>query len=112
MKNQDKLKVSQWCEDQKYIMEPDCYGGEECDKLKPRWATSYPKEGKVYEGDLLDFKFEASYFPPGSRITIEIPFCPNCGDRADQNGYGESHKEWPDCLCGFSWTKWAFDNFS
>lgn len=75
--------------------------------------TSYPKHGDEEDGEILKLEIPASMMPPGSRITIEVPVCPECGDPSDMNGDdGEEHKEWPACRCGFSWSKWASDNFA
>jgi hypothetical protein len=77
--------------------------------------TSYPKHGDEEDGETLKLEIPARSMPPGSRVTIEVPVCPKCGDPADMNvGSGETpdFKEWPDCQCGFSWKKWAEDNFS
>ena len=107
------MKNLEYCERQTFVMEPDCYAGESCDKLRPRWMTSYPKEGKEEDGETLKLEMPAAMFPPGTRVTIEVPVCPKCGDPADMNGSdGKSHKNWPRCDCGFSWTKWVKDTFS
>lgn len=75
--------------------------------------TSYPKEGDEEDGETLKLEMPAQQHPPGTRVTIEVPCCPECGDPADINGSdGTMHKEWPDCDCGFSWSKWVRDNFS
>ena len=107
------MKPLQFCERQTFWMEPDCYDGESCDKLRPRWMTSYPKHGKEEDGEVLKLEIDASSMPPGSRVTIEVPVCPKCGDPADiKVDCLEKHKEWPDCDCGFSWNEWAKNNFT
>jgi hypothetical protein len=77
--------------------------------------TSYPKEGDEEDGEILKLEIPAASMPPGSRVTIEVPCCPDCGDPADMNvGTGETpnHREWPSCRCGFSWKNWVEDNFA
>lgn len=84
-------------------MEPDC------DEERPRWMTSYPKEGDEEDGETLKLEIPAGRMPPGSRVTIEVPCCPKCGDPADMNE--TTGFDWPDCDCGFSWKDWAIENF-
>ena len=97
---------------QVFRQEPDCYDGDSCDQMRPRWMTSYPKEGDEEDGETLKLEIPAALMPPGSRVIIEVPGCPECGDSADINGLDELHKAWPDCDCGFSWNKWAQGNYS
>lgn len=100
-------------ESQSFRNEPDCYDGDSCDLLRPRWMTSYPKEGDVEEdSDILKLKLDARRMPPGTRITIEIPCCPECGESADSVEPKKRVREWPDCRCGFSWSKWATEEYS
>ena len=99
---------------QTFRQEPDCYDGKSCDLHRPRWMTSYPKEGDQEEGDVLKLEMPANKYPPGTRVTIELPSCPNCGDGADtwtEIGMKE-YREWPNCKCGFSWKKWVEANFA
>jgi hypothetical protein len=104
-----------YVERQTFRQEPHCYDGETCDQHRPRWMTSYPKEGDEEDGETLKLEIPATSMPPGSRVTIEVPCCPSCGDPADMNvGTGEtpSHREWPACRCGFSWKNWVEENFA
>jgi len=97
---------------QTYRMEPDCYDGERSDQMRPTWITSYPKEGDENIGATLDLKLSAPEFPPGTRIIIQVPMCPNCTIPADYGAQDFSGREWPDCECGFSWEKWAESQYS
>lgn len=75
--------------------------------------TSYPKEGDEEDGETLKLEIPAKMMPPGSRVTIEVPCCPECGDPADMRGDdGNGHTVWPKCSCGFSWRGWVEDNFA
>lgn len=96
---------------QTFRMEPYCYDGKSCDLLRPRWMTSYPKHGDEEDGEILKLEIPAKSMPPGSRITIEVPNCPNCGVPADMNEPKVFGRKWPKCDCGFSWTEWVMDNF-
>jgi len=90
-------------------MEPDCYDGDDCEDLRPRWNAGVEKEGDCSLGDQLTFL--AKHFPPGTRIVIETPICPNCDESADMNTPIEFGREWPDCDCGFSWSNWAREEY-
>lgn len=107
------MKTMQYVTRQDWHQEPYCYDGPGCDKQRPRWMTSYPKEGKQEEGKVLKLEIPAESLPPGSRVTIEIPCCPECGDPADINtDWNETYTVWPSCKCGFSWENWVNENFS
>src|ERR1051326_4893977 len=100
---------------QVFRQEPDCYDGETLDKHRPRWMTSYPKEGDEEDGEILKLEIDARTMPPGSRVTIEVPCCPKCGEPADMfcdPRPGTKRRLWPNCPCGFSWRKWVEQNFS
>lgn len=106
---------TRYTERQKFVMEPDHYDGVECDKTRPRWMTGYAKYGDEEHGETLEFSLSAANFPPGTKVTIEVPVCPKCGDPADfvTGGSGDTpQKEWPKCDCGFDWQKWSEDTYS
>ncbi len=88
-------------ERQTFWMEPDH------DETRPRWMTSYPKEGREEDGEFLKLDMDARRYPPGARVTIEVPCCPKCGDPADMNDKNKPVRKWPRCDCGFSWNKWS-----
>ena len=62
-----------YVERQTFRQEPYCYDGDSCDKHRPRWMTSYPKEGDEEDGEVLRLEIPATSMPPGSRVTIEVP---------------------------------------
>lgn len=102
-------KKIQFIERHMVWQEPDCYD----DGIRPRWMTSYPKHGKDEIGETLEWKLCAANFPPGTRVTIEIPVCPKCGDPADMmTDDSKDYNEWPNCKCGFSWKEWTINNYS
>ncbi len=95
-----------------FRQEPDCYDGKTCDKLRPRWMTSYPKEGDEEYGELLHIDLDARMMPPGTKVIIQIPVCPECGDPADMLTPNKRRRKWCNCGCGFSWAKWAEQKYS
>lgn len=101
-----KKKLLSFVERQTFWMAPDC------DEDRPRWMTSYPKEGNEEDGETLKLEIPAHLMPPGSRVTIEVPVCPECGDPADMNEPSRGEKKfWPKCECGFDWNKCAQENW-
>lgn len=103
-----KYQITQWAE-----MSPDVYGGAKCDKIVPRW-----KAGALSDmGDsdtLLILKLAARTFPPGTKITIEEPACPTCGELREPIYPMPSRKpifSGP-CTCGFDWDNWTQDQYS
>lgn len=103
----------QYVERQIFRQEPDCYDGPKSHGHRPRWMTSYPKEGDSEDGETLKMEIPAAMMPPGSRVTIEVPCCPKCGDPADTfTDCVKTYKKWPNCKCGFSWRKWTEENFA
>lgn len=99
-------------ESQSFRNEPDCYDGAKGNLLRPRWMTSYPKEGDEEDGEVLELKIDARRVPPGTRVTIEIPCCPECGEVADMREPKGRARKWPNCQCGFSWSKWAQEEYA
>lgn len=87
-------------------MAPDVYGGWSCDQVVPRWEC-------YAEGDRgSDFEkvvtLDASTFPPGTKIVISEPLCPQCDElREPINGNFIGP-----CRCGFDWDKWTSEQFS
>ena len=88
---------------------PDCYAGDDCDQIKHLWKTSC-------EGDMGDVGIEetlilsADIFPPGTRVRIEEPVCPDC-ERIPTPEPNEGG--WPSkCVCGFDWEAWTRNQYS
>lgn len=103
------MKKIDFTESDRIRMEPDCYAGEQCDLLRPRWIVGVEKEGDVELG--AEFRVSAKHFPPGTRLIIECPRCPDCGESSDMLAPMEFEGSWPDCDCGFSWADWARDQY-
>ena len=87
---------------------PDVYAGSECADIQPRWALDHGKGGVDHVSEI---KLNPSHFPAGTKITISVPECPNCQVPADFNHDPNSGKT-KNCLCGFDWPAWTFDEFS
>ena len=90
---------------------PDVYGGESGDQIIPRWSGSAAgdKDGDGPIGDTITLV--AKHFPPGTKVTVSVPECPECREPADfaidpQAGMMGA------CSCGFDWNEWARETFS
>lgn len=90
--------ATQW-----YEMKPDLYEGDPVgSEIKPRFEC-------FCEGDMQsDFEetvsFSAKDFPPGTKITVELPCCPECGQDV------ETCKELGDC--DFDWDNWVAGEYA
>jgi len=90
------------------VMKPDVYAGESCEGIEPRWMLQHEKEG---EEPVEDITLLPAHFPPGTRITISVPVCPDCSTPADFSHdfkTGVTGK----CECGFDWEAWTLSEFS
>ena len=95
----------QWAE-----MKPDTYAGDSCDEIEPRWEGH--AEGDKGDADTFDtMKLAAKTFPPGTKVVISVPCCPNCQETAD---FALNHKtgEMENCECGFDWPEWTRITYS
>ena len=84
-------------------MEPDLYAGNLCDEIRPRWIADVEKEGPTeIDGNI---ELDPSAYPPGTRILIQVPECPDCGIDAEFATDGK-------CECGFDWNAWRDGQYS
>lgn len=86
---------------------PDVYDGPNCDQHRARWVGS--AEGDMDgDGEISDtIALSAATFPPGTRVAISVPLCPDCGESADV-----ANDQTEKCECGFDWKAWANDRYS
>lgn len=94
-----KLRETSWAE-----LATDIYDGAECNEHRPRWMASVEKEGMVEIGPIVEL--DAEHFPPGTKIRIMEPVCPECGDTP-----WKDHAQWV-CSCGFNWKEWTEREYS
>lgn len=97
------------------IQSPDVYAGQNCDSHEPRWVGSADgdKEGAGPLSGTLSF--DASAFPPGTKIVIFEPKCPRCGETPYDYGdsrYGEVWERTWRCACDFDWREWSTTEFA
>lgn len=94
-------------------MRPDCYGGEGCDEVVPGWSTYADGDKQGEDGEEV-LTLAARTFPPGTRVTVEEPLCPQCGDlRCPKFPPPDDGPLYPDrCDCGFDWAAWTLERYS
>ncbi|WP_029066529.1 hypothetical protein [Labrenzia sp. DG1229] len=98
-------------ETQSAVQAPDIYDGPKCDQHRPQWTGSAEgdQDGPEPIGETIELA--ANTFPPGTRVTIEEPECPECGMvPTHMNKPGQSGN-W-ECDCDFDWKNWADEQFS
>ena len=76
----------------------DCYDGEKQDKHRKYWEAQ--TDGDMQSEVLDNIDFPSNLYPAGTKITVEIPSCPECYEDSDL------------CSCGFDWHGWVEDNYS
>lgn len=103
-----KTRETMWA-----TMKPDVYGGATGDQIVPRWHVF--ADGDKQSEDIHDaLDLPPGRFPPGTRIVIHEPACPQC----DQTRFPiyPMPKTGPlfasKCDCGFDWDKWVLEEFS
>lgn len=96
-----------------FTMEPDVYGGKSCDKIVPRWKC-FADGDKDSDHQTAPLKLDARLFPPGTKITVTVPACPECGE--PQALKYPTPKRGPvfvsKCRCGFDWDEWTRNEYS
>ncbi|SEG20891.1 hypothetical protein [Marinobacterium lutimaris] len=83
-------------------MRPDLYAGENADQMRPQWRTYC--EGDM-DGDFLDIlTLDAKRFPPGTKVLVLEPCCPECGQVVECCRTDDE--------CDFDWDEWVLDQYS
>ena len=91
----------------RYEMKPYIYGGDNMDKHIPQW-WGYAAGDKQDDTGPERITFNPKNYPPGTKITVEVPVCPRCGEvykNCMVRGYGEDE-------CDFNWKQWAEEQYS
>lgn len=84
-------------------MKPDIYGGDSCDQHVAAWECHAEGDMDAEHG-LKEIGLSAATFPPGTKIAISVPCCPDCGLNADFAQKGK-------CECGFDWKAWTEERY-
>lgn len=94
-------------------MHPDMYGGKGCDELVPRWWC-YADGDKDGDYEHRPLKLDAKLFPPGTRVSVREPVCPECGDARSPILPTPAKPPYfdPKCDCGFDWDAWVANEYS
>jgi hypothetical protein len=89
------------------IQKPNCYSGDDCDQIKPMWET-HCEGDKGDSGTEENLDIDSNLFPPGTRVTIAVPVCPEC---ATPNQQVNMSKGMEPCECGFDWKTWTENEY-
>lgn len=95
--NDLNYKTIMWAE-----MKPDLYDGENCDNIRSRFEIFCDGDMSSDYVDII--KLDASTFPPGTKVLVELPCCPECGMDVELCKTYES--------CDFNWEEWRDDCYS
>lgn len=103
-----KHEETMWAE-----MKPDVYGGKTCDRVVPGWSI-YADGDRVGEDNVPDLGLRARHFPPGTKVVVSEPVCPNCTERRSPKFPIPKHGPLygGPCDCGFDWDAWVLDQYS
>lgn len=94
-----------------FTMRPDMYGGENCDEMVPNWHC-YAAGDKDADDQTTPLILDPSSFPPGTKITVEEPACPQCGETRHIDPRPTPPRFDSKCECGFDWDAWVQNEFS
>lgn len=96
-----------------FTMQPDCYGGKTCDQIVPKWHC-YADGDKDSDYQYQPLLLDPRRFPPGTKIVVSEPVCPQCGDaRSPKHPEPKRGPLFdPKCDCGFDWESWTLNEYS
>lgn len=81
----------------------DCYGGESCEEHERHWWM-YAEGDRDSDRSADPLVLDIKYFPPGTKVTVEFPVCPDCGLHAGHDA--------DTCDCGFDWKNWVEEQYA
>jgi hypothetical protein len=90
------------------MQKPDVFDGPNHDQHRPQWVgeTEGGRDGsEAIEGNI---ELAPHTFPPGTKVSICEPVCPDCDEVPTLSGQSG---EWK-CGCDFDWKQWAEEQFS
>lgn len=87
-------------------MKPDVYSGENMDQHRARWHTHCDGDMDSEYSDAT-LALDPKLFPPGTKISVEVPRCPQC-DLPSEFVSEQTRL----CDCGFDWKTWTEDQYS
>ena len=85
----------------------DVYGGDSGNEHVP-YIESWC-EGDMDTETNKDISFDSKRWPVGTKLTVQVPMCPNPDCYVDAESQDEEGK----CSeCGFDWKNWAEEQYS
>ena len=84
-------------------VKPDVYGGSSCGQVIPMWEAH--ADGDM-DSDSFDhpITLDCTGYPPGTRVSVSVPCCPECGQQVELCRDDES--------CEFDWDEWILIKYS
>ena len=79
----------------------DCYAGKNCDEKRPLWKM-FAAGDMDHDETSENLVFDCTAFPPGTKITVEEPLCPKCGEV-----FGNCQSPSAYDQCDFDWDEWT-----
>lgn len=95
----------------------DCYSGENCDEVR-KYFEMYCSGDMDSDRSTDDITIALKDLPPGAKVTVEYPCCPDCGQERFDNlvfaggGCMEIRGHESECDCGFDWEQWVLERYS
>ena len=95
----------------------DVYAGPKCDEIGEHSFWVYCDGATDSSTDHQDITLKASQLPPGARIRVEYPCCPECGMIRQEIRECKDGKYYfvgfeSKCICDFDWEEWVKNEFS
>lgn len=91
-------------------LKADCYCGESFEEIEPEWHISCEGD-KDLSVDNQPIHLDIKNFPYGTKITVAVPCCPECGEMSDC--WLDKESKWiGKCDCGFDWESWIKNEYS
>lgn len=86
-------------------LKQDVYAGPNCDEKEPYWFYSGEMHGAENLGKRENLDFAPDAYPPGTKITVEVPYCPECSMPRITGEDKCECEEW-------DWNAWDLQEFS
>ena len=89
-----EMREIMWAE-----LKVDVYDGPSCDQHRKYWNARC--DGDMGDESTPDpILLDVQFFPPGTKVTVLVPVCPECGMDSG------------DCGCGYDWKAWVEQQYS
>lgn len=87
----------------------DTYGGDSCEEHIPYWRV-YAEGDRDDNTQSTPLILDLKAFPVGTKVTIEVPVCPEC--RMARDVCEEIQRLVKNSECSFDWKEWEIGQYS